>query len=77
MQNGILLMGGAAIVLLFYTHGSISTLVVMYSINVFLTFSLSEIGMSHYFIKNRKKEPHWKKHLPVHIDRASSSVSPS
>ena len=67
MQNGVFLMGGAAILLLFYTHGSISNLVVMYSINVFLTFSISEIGMSTYFIKNRKKEIHWKKHLPVHM----------
>ncbi len=39
----------------------------MYSINVFLTFSLSELGMSRFFIKNRKTEPHWKKHLPVHL----------
>jgi len=67
MQNGVLLMGGASILLLFYTGGSISSLVVMYSINVFLTFSISEIGMSTYFIKNRKKEIHWKKHLPVHM----------
>ena len=67
MQNGILLMGGASIFLLFYTGGSISSLVVMYSINVFLTFSISEIGMSTYFISNRKREIHWKKHLPVHM----------
>jgi len=67
MQNGVLLMGGAAILLLFYTNGSISNLVVMYAINVFMTFSISEIGMSTYFIKNRKKEIHWKKHLPVHM----------
>ncbi|MGZ5488525.1 MAG: APC family permease [Candidatus Aminicenantales bacterium] len=67
MQNGVLLMGGAAIALLFYSKGRISTLVVMYSINVFLTFSLSELGMSRFFIKNRRKEPHWKKHLPVHL----------
>jgi K+ transporter len=39
----------------------------MYSINVFLTFTLSETGMSRFFIKNRKTEPHWKKHLPVHL----------
>ena len=67
MQNGVLLMGGAAIGLLVYSRGRISTLVVMYSINVFLTFSLSELGMSRFFIRNRKKEPHWKKHLPVHL----------
>jgi len=67
MQNGVLLMGGSAILLLIYSRGRISTLVVMYSINVFLTFSLSELGMSRFFIKNRRKEPHWKKHLPVHL----------
>jgi amino acid transporter len=67
IQNGVILMGGAAVCLLLYSHGKITTLVTMYSINVFLTFSLSELGMSRFFIKNRKKEPHWKKHLPVHL----------
>jgi amino acid transporter len=67
MHNGILLMGGASILLLFYTHGSITSLVTMYAINVFLTFSLSEIGMSTYFIRNRRREKLWKKHLPVHV----------
>jgi len=67
IQNGVLLMGGAAVLLLLYSHGNISTLVVMYSINVFLTFSLSELGMSRFFIKNRHKEKEWKKHLPVHL----------
>jgi amino acid transporter len=67
MQNGVLLMGGASIFLLLYTGGKISNLVVMYAINVFLTFSISEIGMSTYFIKNRKREVYWKKHLPVHM----------
>jgi amino acid transporter len=67
IQNGVLLMGGAAVGLLLYSKGHIATLVVMYSINVFLTFSLSELGMSRFFIRNRKSEPHWKKHLPVHL----------
>ncbi len=67
IQNGVLLMAGAAIGLLLYSKGRISTLVVMYSINVFLTFSLSELGMSRFFIKHRKTDPNWKKHLPVHL----------
>lgn len=67
MQNGVMMVGGAAFVLLIYTHGSISALVVMYSINVFLTFSLSEFGMSKFFITHRKKEKEWKKHLSVHL----------
>ena len=45
MQNGILLMGGAAMALLLLTHGHITTLIVMYSINVFITFTLSHLGM--------------------------------
>jgi len=67
MHNGILLMGGASILLLFYTHGSISSLVTMYAINVFLTFSISQLGMSIYYVQNRMKEKRWKKYLPVHL----------
>ncbi|HEX8877234.1 MAG TPA: hypothetical protein VF777_10825 [Phycisphaerales bacterium] len=44
-QNGILLVGAAALVALLYTKGSVALLVVMYSINVFLTFSLSMLAM--------------------------------
>jgi uncharacterized integral membrane protein len=67
MRNGILLMGVAAIALLFYTGGSVSALVVMYSINVFITFSLSQLGMSRFFIQRRKEDPQWKRHLSVHL----------
>ena len=44
-QNGILLMGLASLAALFYTGGEVRHLVVMYSINVFLTFSLAMLGM--------------------------------
>ncbi|MCX5634960.1 MAG: APC family permease, partial [Planctomycetota bacterium] len=67
MRNGILMIAIAAIAVLFYAHGSISTLVVMYSINVFITFSLSEFGMSRFFIKKRATQPKWKRHLSVHL----------
>ena len=67
IQNGVLLMGGASVLLLLYARGSIQTLVVMYSINVFLTFSLSNLGMSRLFLKSRKRDKAWKKHLPVHL----------
>src|SRR5204863_2653565 len=43
--NGVLLMGGAAAAALIWVKGSVSALVVMYSINVFVTFSLSNMGM--------------------------------
>ena len=67
MQNGVFVMGVAALVLLLYTHGSVSALVVMYSINVFLTFSLSQFGMTRFYITNRRHEPKWKQHIVVHI----------
>jgi len=44
-QNGILLMGVASLGALVYTRGDVRHLVVMYSINVFVTFSLSMLGM--------------------------------
>jgi amino acid transporter len=67
MRNGIVLMGAAAIALLVYTKGSVSALVVMYSINVFLTFSLSQLGMSRFYIKRRHEDPQWVRHLSVHL----------
>lgn len=67
MRNGILLMGSAAIALLLYTGGSVSALVVMYSINVFITFSLSQLGMSKFFIQRRTEDPQWLRHLSVHL----------
>ncbi|WP_136524134.1 APC family permease [Geomonas ferrireducens] len=67
MRNGIILMGSAAITLLLYTGGSVSALVVMYSINVFLTFSLSQLGMSKFYIQRRSEDPQWVRHLSVHL----------
>jgi amino acid transporter len=66
-QNGVLLMGGAAILLLFATGGSVDVLVVMYSINVFATFSLSNLGMARFWVSNRAEHKDWKRHLPVHL----------
>ncbi|MES2150840.1 MAG: APC family permease [Pseudomonadota bacterium] len=51
-QNGVLLMGVAAIAALFWTGGKVEVLVVLYSINVFLTFSLSLAGLCLYWIQH-------------------------
>ncbi len=67
MRDGVLLMGFAAILVLLYTGGHIGTLVVMYSINVFVTFSLSQLGMCKFFIVNRKTKPEWRSHLFIHL----------
>jgi K+ transporter len=65
MQNGVLLMGLAALALLFYTQGHIQTLIYMYSINVFLTFSLSQLGMTRFW-KARQGERTRRRHLAIH-----------
>ena len=67
MRNGVVLMGVSSILLLLYTRGSVDALVVMYSINVFITFSLSQLGMSRFFIRRRREDPQWMRHLSVHL----------
>src|SRR5436305_4753296 len=66
MQNGVVLMGLAALAMLAYTRGNIQTLVYMYSINVFLTFSLSQLGMTRFW-KERKQDMTRVKHLAIHL----------
>ena len=64
-QNGVLTMGIAAGVVLWYTRGAVDLLVVMYSINVFLTFTLSQTGMALYWAKARNQERHWRRRFIV------------
>lgn len=67
MKDGVLLISGASALTLLYTGGVTSTLVLMYSINVFLTFSLSESSMVRYWIRERKKYPDWYRHITIHV----------
>ena len=62
-QNGIVLMGGAGLFVMLTTHGAVDLLVVLYSINVFITFSLSQFGMVRHWWKNRATAPQWKSKL--------------
>jgi len=59
-------MGLAALAMLAYTRGNIQTLVYMYSINVFLTFSLSQLAMTRFW-KQREKAPGRRRNLGVHL----------
>src|SRR5450432_3640974 len=59
-QNGVLLMGGAALLVVLLTTASVNLLVVLYSINVFITFSLSQLGMVRHWWGERAREPRWK-----------------
>lgn len=66
MRNGIVLMGVAAAVIYVQTGGSVSRLVVLYSINVFLTFSLSNIAMCVRSMRLRRAGEHWRRSLAIH-----------
>jgi amino acid transporter len=69
MQNGVLLMGGAGFLMLLYTNGAVDALVVMYSINVFLTFSLTQAAMLRYWLQGETKRKHrdWQRHIWIHV----------
>ena len=62
-QNGVLLMGFAALLVVLFTTASVEMLVVLYSINVFITFSLSQLGMVRHWWIERQKEPRWKRRI--------------
>ncbi len=67
MSYGVLLIGGASLLALIYTGGDVTHLVVLYSINVFLTFSLSELAMCRFWVRERKRHSTWRKHISVHV----------
>jgi amino acid transporter len=67
MHQGVILISVAAVLTLLFARGSTTTLVLMYSINVFLTFSLSQAGMVRYWIKNRMKYLDWSRHITIHL----------
>ncbi|MCE5340554.1 MAG: APC family permease [Planctomycetaceae bacterium] len=58
-QNGVMIMGISAIVLILATRGRVGFLVVLYSINVFITFTLSQLGMIKHWWNDRKTERKW------------------
>jgi amino acid transporter len=64
-MNGVLLMGVSAIVLMAITRGSVVLLIVLYSINVFITFSISQLGMVRHWWIERHKLGHWKRKLLI------------
>ena len=56
-QNGILLMGVAALAILLLTEGKVDLLVSLYSINVFITFTLSTSGLCIYWWRHWGEVP--------------------
>jgi hypothetical protein len=64
-QDGVLAMGLAALLVLIATHARVSVLVVLYAINVFVTFTLSQLGMSVLGLRERNNIATWKRKLLV------------
>ncbi|MGC4115664.1 MAG: APC family permease [Myxococcales bacterium] len=67
MSYGVLLMGAASAVALLYTRGDVGALVVMYSINVFVTFSLAQLGMCVFWLRERRAGKPWRRSIAVHV----------
>ena len=64
-MNGVLLMGIGSIILMVVSRGSVALLVVLYSINVFITFTISQVGMVKHWWLIRKKQLPWKRKLVI------------
>jgi amino acid transporter len=64
-MNGVLLMGIGSIILMIISKGSVALLVVLYSINVFITFTVSQVGMVKHWWLMRAKETKWKGKLAI------------
>ena len=67
-QRGVQLMGLAALGILVVTGERVALLVVLHSINVFLTFSLSLLGLCIYWWRARRDDwRHWRNRLAVSV----------
>ncbi len=64
MRNGVTLMALAAAAAVIYTRGSVEKLVIVYAINVFITFTLSNVSMVIYWFRHRFRA--WKRHTVIH-----------
>jgi hypothetical protein len=62
-RNGVLLMGLAALAILVWTQGEVALLVVLYTVNVFITFTLSLLGLTNYWWKQRRDDEFAKRRL--------------
>lgn len=66
-QNGILVMGLSAVAILLWSYGSVALLVVLYSINVFLTFSLSLLGLCLHWWSEREELQNWRSRFALSL----------
>src|SRR5882757_1403892 len=64
-QDGVVAMGLAALLILIGTRARVGILVILYAINVFVTFTLSQLGMSALWWRERATQPQWVRKLCI------------
>jgi len=64
-SNGVLFMAISALAVLMATQGKVHILVVLYSINVFLTFTLAQLGMCRDALNLRREGQPWKRAFSI------------
>ena len=65
-KNGVFLMAAASATLMVYARGRVSFLVVLYAINVFITFSLTQVSMAKMWLAQRRRARRWAGKLILH-----------
>jgi len=65
VQDGVLFMGLVAFAFVLFSGANTKSLIVLYSINVFVTFTLSQLGMCRHWFQTRSKAIRWKRKLSV------------
>ena len=64
-ERGILVMGFASLIMMVASRGSVDFLIVLYSINVFITFTLSQLGMVRHWWLERNTEKRWWRKMAI------------
>ncbi|HEX4856651.1 MAG TPA: APC family permease [Limnobacter sp.] len=71
-KNGMMLMGMLALLAIYLSDANVDLLVVLFSINVFIVFSLSMLGLCVYWLKNRQEKRFLKGFLSASLGFAVS-----
>jgi K+ transporter len=58
-------MGIGARAILLWSRGQVDLLAVLYSINVFITFTMATLGLCIYWLKHRYELAHWRRRLAL------------
>jgi amino acid transporter len=66
-KHGVIVMGVAALALLGWTGGKVELLAVLYSINVFITFSMALFGLCVYWWRHRFEGKSWLRHIALSL----------